>query len=53
MQKFFVKTNQIENSKINIIGADVNHIANVLRIKIKDEIQICNEETRRKLHSTN
>ena len=42
---FFVKNNQIENDKITIIGTDVNHIANVLRLKINDQIKICNEET--------
>lgn len=45
MPKFFVKNNQIENDKITIIGTDVNHIANVLRLKINDQIKICNEET--------
>lgn len=45
MQKFFVKSNQIEDDKIRIIGTDVNHIINVLRLKANDEIQICNEET--------
>ena len=45
MQKFFVKTNQIQEDKINIIGADVNHISHVLRMKRQDKLQICNEET--------
>lgn len=45
MQKFFVKSSQIENDKIKIIGTDVNHIVNVLRLKAEDEIQVCNEET--------
>lgn len=45
MPKFFVKNNQIENDKITIIGTDVNHIVNVLRLKINDQIKICNEET--------
>ena len=44
MPKFFVKDNQISNNIINIIGTDVNHIANVLRLKIDDEIQVCNED---------
>lgn len=45
MPKFFIKENQINNNKIHILGEDVNHIANVLRMKKEDEIQICNQET--------
>ena len=45
MPKFFVKSNQIQNDKIIIIGEDVNHIKNVLRLKIDDNIQICNSDT--------
>lgn len=45
MQKFFVKSKQIEENIIKIIGTDVNHIINVLRLKKDDEIQICNEDT--------
>ena len=45
MSKFFVKENQINNDKIHILGEDVNHIANVLRMKNEDEVQICNQET--------
>lgn len=44
MPKFFVKNNQIEDKTINIIGTDVNHIVNVLRLKIDDKIQICDED---------
>lgn len=45
MHKFFVKTNQIQENQINIIGKDVNHISKVLRMKEQDKLQICNEET--------
>ena len=45
MSKFYVKENQINNDKIHILGEDVNHIANVLRMKKEDEVQICNQET--------
>lgn len=45
MSKFFVKTEQITNNDIVIIGDDVNHIINVLRMKKTDEIQICNQDT--------
>lgn len=41
MQKFFVKDNQINGEIIEILGEDVNHIINVLRLKKEDEIQIC------------
>lgn len=42
MQKFFVDESQIDNStsNITIIGQDVKHIANVLRLNVDDEIQI-------------
>lgn len=45
MRKFFVKSEAIKEDKIEILGSDVNHIKNVLRLKIDDEIQICNQET--------
>ncbi len=45
MPKFFIKNEQINNNKINIIGEDVNHIKNVLRLKIDDDIQICDLDT--------
>lgn len=42
MPKFFVKEEQITEKQITIIGQDVNHIKNVLRMKIDDKIDICN-----------
>lgn len=42
MNKFFIKENQIVDKKINIIGNDVNHIKNVLRLNVEDKIEICN-----------
>lgn len=44
MYKFFVPGNQIEEDIINIIGTDVNHISNVLRLKIDDEILVTNKD---------
>ena len=44
MPKFFVKNNQINENRIIIIGEDVNHIINVLRMKIGDKINLCNYE---------
>ena len=46
MPKFFVKNNQIKDKKITIIGEDVNHIKNVLRLEIDDNIQICDTDTK-------
>lgn len=45
MPKFFVNTDQIEGNKIKIIGEDVKHIEFVLRMKIGDEITICDSQT--------
>lgn len=45
MPKFFVKNSQINENVINIVGTDVNHIANVLRLKVDEEIQVCNEDS--------
>ena len=45
MPKFFVKNNQIKENLITINNSDVNHIKNVLRLKIEDEIIICNSDT--------
>ncbi|MBR3255222.1 MAG: 16S rRNA (uracil(1498)-N(3))-methyltransferase [Clostridia bacterium] len=47
MPKFFVKENQIENNKINIVGTDVNHIKNVLRLGQNEQIEICSFETQK------
>lgn len=45
MPKFFIKNNQINDNKVIITGEDVNHIKNVLRLNIDDNIQICNLDT--------
>ena len=45
MPKFFVKSEQIKDNKIIIIGEDVNHIKNVLRLNIDDDIQVCDLDT--------
>ena len=47
MSKFFVKSKQIEGNLIKIKGTDVNHIKNVLRKKVEEEIIICNKETQK------
>ncbi len=45
MPKFFVKTNQVQDNLINITGEDVNHISNVLRMKVGENLQICDTDT--------
>lgn len=44
MRKFFVKSGQINNDKIEIIDEDVNHIKNVLRLETKEKIKICDSD---------
>ena len=45
MPKFFVRDEQVNGNNIIIIGEDVNHIRNVLRMKKGDQLQVCNSET--------
>jgi 16S rRNA (uracil1498-N3)-methyltransferase len=42
MHRFYVTQDRINGDSISIIGSDVNHIKNVLRMKQGDEILICN-----------
>lgn len=42
MYQFFVKPEQIVDKRIYIIGKDVNHIKNVLRMKVGEELAISN-----------
>ncbi|MFT4143902.1 MAG: 16S rRNA (uracil(1498)-N(3))-methyltransferase [Mobilitalea sp.] len=42
MHRFYVDPSQIEEDLITVIGSDVNHIKNVLRMRQGDEIIICN-----------
>ncbi len=44
MNQFFVEPSQIQDKKVVITGKDVNHIKNVLRMKIGEEISISNGE---------
>ena len=43
MYKFFINHTQINENKAKIIGKDVNHIANVLRLKKEDRIILCDK----------
>ena len=45
MPRFFVKSEQITDKEITIIGEDVKHIKNVLRKQVGESIEICNQET--------
>ncbi|MCI9177097.1 MAG: 16S rRNA (uracil(1498)-N(3))-methyltransferase [Clostridia bacterium] len=45
MPKFFIKTNQINENKIKIIGEDVKHITQVLRAKVGEKLILCNIDT--------
>lgn len=40
MYQFFVEPSQIQDKKVIITGSDVNHIKNVLRMKIGEEIAV-------------
>jgi len=40
MARFFIPTEQIFGNQVKIIGSDVNHVKNVLRLKVGDKIEI-------------
>ncbi len=42
MHQFFVEPSQIQDKRVYIYGKDVNHIKNVLRMKIGEEISVSN-----------
>lgn len=42
MHHFFVEPGQIYDTSVIITGSDVNHIKNVLRLKIGDEVSVSN-----------
>ena len=44
MPKFFVNQEQIQGDNIKIIGQDVNHIRNVLRLNVDENILVCIKE---------
>jgi len=43
MQRYFIKNEQISNNTIIIIGNDYHHIKNVMRMKEKSKIYVCDE----------
>ena len=42
MYQFFVDSSQINGNEIVILGSDVNHIKNVLRMKVGEEVAVSN-----------
>jgi 16S rRNA (uracil1498-N3)-methyltransferase len=40
MARFFIPKEQISGNRVKITGADVNHIKNVLRLKVGDRIEV-------------
>ncbi len=42
MQHFFVEPTQIQGREIRITGEDVNHIRNVLRMRVSEELSVSN-----------
>lgn len=44
MRKFFVSSDQIVDNQIKILGEDVNHIKNVLRLELGNQINICDKD---------
>lgn len=44
MYQFFVAPEQIQGSEVTITGSDVNHIRNVLRMKIGEKMRISDNE---------
>lgn len=42
MYQFFVEPHQIHDKVVRILGSDVNHIKNVLRMKVGDELSVSN-----------
>lgn len=49
MHHFFVRPEQIKDDKIQIVGLDVNHIKNVLRMKVGEELEISDGEAKKYL----
>lgn len=47
MPRFFIKNKQIRGTTIEILGEDVKHIKNVLRKQIGDNLEICDQDTRK------
>ena len=44
MYQFFVEDSQIGDTHIQILGEDVNHIRNVLRMRSGEQVRISNQQ---------
>jgi RsmE family RNA methyltransferase len=44
MARFYINKEQISEGKAIIQGKDVNHIKNVLRMKVQDSLELCDNE---------
>lgn len=44
MNLFYVEASQVENNKITVVGDDVNHIKNVLRMREGEQCVLCDKE---------
>ena len=42
MYNFFVEPSQIQGNEVRITGSDVNHIKNVLRMRVGEELSVSN-----------
>ena len=40
MQHFFVTPDQVEDTRIVVEGSDVNHMKNVLRLRLGEEVMV-------------
>lgn len=49
MHHFFVTPEQVKESHIYIEGSDVNHVKNVLRMKLGEELEICDGKDKKYL----
>lgn len=49
MHHFFVTPEQVRESHIYIEGSDVNHVKNVLRMKLGEELEICDGKDKKYL----
>ena len=47
MFHFFVSPENITADEVTIVGSDVNHIKNVLRMKTGEQLTLCTEDGRR------
>lgn len=44
MQRYFIKNEQLKNNLISIDGQDLHHIKNVMRMRLEDKVEVCDED---------